>query len=183
MSNQHPRLKVALEKVLLELNNCILKRRAYNKLLSLNTNHGLDFFRICTAALQNDIYAGAHRAFDTNPDAASFWYIRNICMDENFEKAVLDTGTTIDILKNLSNKLKPIRDRVHFHSDRRDLIDSNKPWDEADITGDDFISLTENAHEVLRILYLNLTGQDKKVPDYFGDDIANIITAYKEKFG
>ena len=181
MSKEHPKLRCAIEKVLLELNNCILKRRAYNKFISLKTAHGLDFFRICAYALQNDLYAGAHRAFDRHKDATSFWYIKNIAPKE-FAKATSDSKIVIEDLEKLAEKLKPIRDRVHFHVDRRDLTEPTKAWEDADLTGNEFISLTENAHEILRIMYLDLTGQDRTIPGYFGEDIEKIITAYKEKY-
>jgi hypothetical protein len=180
MRNEHPKLRSALKKVLLELNNCILKRRAYNKFISLNTAHSLDFFRICAYALQNDLYAGAHRAFDTHKDATSFWYIKNVAPKE-FAKAASESGIEIKDLEDLGEKLKPIRDRVHFHVDRRDLMEPTKAWEDANLTGNEFISLTENAHEILRIMYLDLTGQDRAIPEYFGDDIEKIITAYREK--
>ncbi len=126
MSKEHPKLTRAIEKVLLELNNCILKRRAFNKFISLKTKHGLDFFLICAYALQNDLYANAHRAFDSHKDATSFWYIRNIAPKE-FANAVSDSEISVEELERLAEKLKPIRDRVHFHVDRRDLTDSTRP--------------------------------------------------------
>jgi hypothetical protein len=181
MRKEHPKLRKAIEKVLLELSNCILKRRAYNELKSLKTEHGLDFFRICAVALKNDLFAGAHRAFDRHKDATSFWYIKNIAPKE-FAKAASDSKIVIEDLEKLAEKLKPIRDRVHFHVDRRDLKEPTKAWDDADLTGNEFISLTEKAHEILRTLYFDLTGQDSSIQEYFGEDIKKIITAYKEKY-
>jgi len=181
MSNEHPKLRSALDKVLLELTNCILKRRVFNKFVSLKVVHGLDFFRICAYALRNDLYAGAYRAFDSHKDAASFWYIKNISPKE-FSKALSESNISIDKIEKLAEKLKPIRNRVHFHVDRRDLTNPNKAWKDADLTGNEFIFLTEKAHEVLRIMYLNLTGEDRQIPGYCGDDIEKIITAYKEKY-
>jgi hypothetical protein len=181
MSKEHPKLTKAIEKVLLELNNCILERRAYNKFISLKTAHGLDFFRICAYALKNDIYAGAYRAFDRHKDAVSFWNIRNIAPEE-FAKAASDSKIDIKDLEKLAEKLKPIRDRVHFHVDRRDLQGPNDAWKDADMTGNEFNCLTEKAHKILRIMYLELTGQDSTIPDYIGEDIEKRIRAYKEKY-
>lgn len=176
---EHQRLRPALKKVLLELNNCVLKRRVFDEFMSLNSAHGLDFFRVAITALQNDLYAGAHRAFDRHDDATSIWFIRNIA-EELFLKALSEANVTLERLEELSEKLKPIRDRVHFHSDRRDLENPSSPWEDADISGNEFIELTENAHEVLRIMNLELTGIDSDIPDYNGDDIGNIIRAYKK---
>lgn len=178
---EHPRLEEALKRVLMELNNSILKRRVYNAMLDLKSAHGLDFFRVCNAALQNDLYAGIHRALDKNQDATSFWYIRNIAGDR-LEDAANKAGVTITEIECLADKLKPIRDQVHSHVDRRTLGDISKPWKEADITGKELIWLTDSAHEVLRVALLNLTGEDRPVPNYHGEDIGNIMRAYKKEY-
>lgn len=177
---QNPRLETALRRALMELNNCILKRRAFNKLISLKAYHGLNFFRVAAAALQNDIYAGAHRALESHKDSASFWYIQNIAPDL-FSQAAEKADVPIEKIERLAGKLKPIRDQVHSHVDRGALDDPDKPWKEAEITGNEFIWLTESAHEVLRQGMLQLTGQDLPVPEYFGDDIEDIIRAYKKE--
>lgn len=147
----------------------------------LKTAHGLDYFRICATALENDLYAGAHRAFDRHGDAASFWYIQNI-EPKLFSEALSEAKVELNRIEELAGKLKPIRDRVHFHADRRDLETPTSPWEDADLSGNEFIELTENAHEILRIMKFNLRNIDSPIPDYDGDDIEKIIRAYKEKY-
>lgn len=73
-----------------------------------------------------------------------------------------------------------MRERVNFHVDRRTLEDESAPWIEADITGNELIFLSESAHEVLRRMLLDLTGEDRSVPDYYGEDIEKIIRAYRD---
>lgn len=176
----HPRLEEALKRVLLELNNSILKRRTYNALLELNSAHSLDFFRVCNAALHNDLYAGVHRALDQHQDSVSFWYIRNIA-GTRIGKAATKAGASIQEIERLAGKLKPIRDQVHFHVDRRTLGDPDRPWEEADITGDELIWLMDSAHEVLRTALYDLTGEDCPIPEYHGEDIGPIMRAYKKE--
>lgn len=176
----HPRLMAALRRALLELNNCILKRRAFNKLITLKSSHGLNFFRVASAALHNDLYAGAHRALELHQDSVSFWYIRNIAR-ELIDHVANDADVSIGELERLAGKLKPIRDQVYSHVDRGVLDDPNRPWKEASITGTEFIWLTESAHEVLRRALLQLTGEDCPVPEYHGDDIGDIIRSYKKE--
>ena len=176
----HPRLENALKRVLMELNNCILKRRTYNKLISLKTAHGLDFFRVCSAALQNDLYAGAHRALDKHQDSASFWYIKNIA-PVLIDDAARRSNISLSEIERLAEKLRPIRDQVHSHIDKSTLDIPNKPWEEADLTGNEFIWLTESAHEILRLALLDLVGTDSQIPEYYGDDIELIIRAYKNE--
>ena len=87
---------------------------------------------------------------------------------------------SIEELERIVEKLVHIRDRAHFHIDRKDLLEPTKVWSQAGVTGDEFIFLTESAHKVLRRMYQDLTGIDRPIPDYHGEDIINIITAYKE---
>lgn len=180
MTQEHPKLRVALNKVLIELNNCIIKRRTFNAFMSLKSSHSLDYFRVSAYALQNDLYAGAHRAFDSHKDAVSIWYVRNLA-PEDFAASAEEANIEIPELERLAEKLKPIRDRVHFHVDRRDLLEPSNAWEDANMTGDEFISLTENAHEILRLMYLKLTGENKTIPEYFGEDIKDIISSYKDR--
>lgn len=178
---EHIRLEDALKRVLMELNNSILKRRPYNALIGLGSAHGLDFFRICSAALQNEIYAGIHRAFDKHENAVSFWYIRNIAR-RRLEEAARQAGISIAKIEQIADKLKPIRDQVHFHVDRRTLGDGSIPWRQAGISGDELIWLAATAHEVLRRMLLELTGEDRPIPDYHGEDIEKIMRAYKKEY-
>lgn len=177
----HSRLEKALKHVLKELNNSILERRAFNELVKLKSAHGLDFFRICSAALQNDLYAGVHRALDKHQDSVSFWYIRNID-GIRLKESARRAGVSMDDIERIADKIKPIRDQVHFHVDRRTLGDANRPWKTAGITGNEIIWLMDSAHEVLRLALLDLTGEDRPVPEYHGEDIEKIMRAYKDEY-
>ena len=131
--------------------------------------------------MQNDLYAGAYRAFDKHQDSASFWYIKNIA-PELIDVAAKESNISISEIERLAEKLKPIRDQVHFHVDRSVLDNPSRPWEEADLTGDEFIWLTESSHELLRIAFKNLTGSDSPIPEYHGEDIELIIRAYKKEY-
>jgi hypothetical protein len=176
---EHPKLRRAIERNLHGLSNCILKRRAHNKFYELGTAHGLDFFRIAIHALYNDLFAEMHRSFDTHSDAASIWYVQNL--DRRlFDEAAAKAGITIKRLEELSEKTRHIRDRVHFHIDRRDLAKPESAWHTAELTGDEVIELSEKAHEILRIMYRKLTGEDKPVPNYYAEDVELIVRSYKK---
>ena len=144
----------------------------------LKSAHGLDFFRVAVHALHNDLYADAHRAFDRHKDATSFWYIRNIA-PRAFDKAAQAAGISFADIVVCADKIGNLRDRVHFHIDRRDLLQPSKVWEDADISGNEFISLTEGAHEILRRMYLDLTGIDKPVPEYYGEDISPLLLSHQ----
>ncbi|MES2366625.1 MAG: hypothetical protein V4563_12150 [Pseudomonadota bacterium] len=173
------RLVRAVEKSLNDLSNGILKRRTYNAFLELRTGHSLDFFRIAIHALHDDLYADAHRVFDTHKDTASICYIRRVAPGP-FNRAVKAAGVSVPELEQIASKLLHIRNRVQFHTAKRDVEVPAKVWEDARMSGNEFIRLTEQTHEVLRLVYLELTGENKTVPDYFGEDIEPILRAYKE---
>lgn len=179
MGEASKRLKRALEKNLADLSNGILKRRVYNTFMALKSAHSLDFFRVSMHALHNDLYADAHRVFDTHRDTASICYIRRVA-PAAFDRAVKAAGVSVTELEAIAAKLNHIRDRVQFHTDKRDVVEPSTAWKQAALTGNEFIRLTEQAHEVLRLMYLELTGQDRPVPDYHGEDIETILRSYKE---
>ena len=75
MTINNQRYEKAIEQNLAELNNAILKRRALIGIHSIDSAHGLDFFRVATHALYNDIITHTVKVFEDNLNAASFWYI------------------------------------------------------------------------------------------------------------
>ncbi len=179
MAKVSKRLVRAVKKNLNDLSNGILKRRTYNAFMKLRSGHSLDFFRIAIHALHDDLYADAHRVFDTHKDAASICYIRRVAPGP-FNRAVKAAGVSVPELEKIASKLTHIRNRVQFHTDKKDVEEPSKVWQDANLSGNEFIRLTEEAHEVLRLLHVELTGENKTVPNYFGEDIEPIMRAYKE---
>ena len=91
---------------LVQLGNGIIKLRVFNTFGSIQRTHGLDFFRVCMDALHDDLFACAHRVFDSHRKAASFWLIRRTLPDQ-FEQAVLEAGADMDAIGKIADKLKP----------------------------------------------------------------------------
>ncbi len=181
MPTEHPKLRRAIERNLASLSNCILKRRAHNKFYELGSAHGLDFFRVALHALHNDLFADLHRTFDKSGDAASLWYVKNLDLGL-FNRMAKQANVSVERLEALAEKARHLRDRVHFHIDRRELLEPSAAWATAELTGNEVIELTESAHEVLRLMYLELTGEDKNIPEYHGEDIENILRSYKAAY-
>jgi len=111
---KHPKIARALERNLNGLKDCILKRRTYNKFLSLRSAHSLDFFRVAMRALYNDLFADVHRVFDMNKDAASFWYIKRIASKE-MEKAAQEAGIDLSELEAIAGDYPPPRSNSFSH--------------------------------------------------------------------
>lgn len=96
-----------------------------------DTDHGIDFIRLSYWALFNDCFAHAMRVFDQHPDTASFWYLRR-CEQGEVDKAATAVGLQIAELKSLSSSLKLVRDKTHFHIDKKTVFDPKVVWQQAD---------------------------------------------------
>jgi|SRR5690606_3367212 len=176
MAQPSKRLLRAIEKNLADLSNCVLKRRAYNKFIDLHSSHSLDFFRIALHALHDDMFAEAHRVFDTHKDAASLFYIQRVA-PAAFNRAVKQSGVDFPELLKIAAKLSKVRNRVHFHTAKKDVVFPKAVWDDASISGNEFIRLTEESHEILRLMSLELAQEDHLIPAYHGEDIEPILRA------
>ena len=144
---------------------------------SIDSAHGLDFFRIAAHALYNDIVSHTIKVFEANPGVASFWYIEKT--DEAaIKQAAKQVDVSIDEIKKLSQGFKHIRDKTHFHIDKDAVLDPGKVWSAADITGDNLGLLLESAFKLLSYLYKEKTGTNIELPDYDGADAAEIIRCY-----
>ena len=176
MAEPSRRLLRALEKNLADLSNCVLKRRAHNAFMDLHSRHSLDFFRIAMHALRDDMFADAHRVFDTHKDTASIFYIQCV-VPAAFNRALEKSGINFQELQLIAAKLSKIRDRVQFHTDKKNVEMPEEVWKDADMSGNEFIRLTEQAHEILRLVNLEITQEDSRIPDYHGEDVEPILRA------
>jgi hypothetical protein len=172
------RLKRSIEKNLADLNNCVLKRRAYNTFLAKRSAHSLDFFRIAMNALRQDMFVDACRVFDRHADAASFWYVQRVAPSD-LARAAKAADVSLSRIELISSKLHPIRNRVLAHTDKKHVIDPAQVWKDAGLSGNEFNEIVEGGHEILRRMLVKIAGEDRPIPPYFGEDIDGIVLAYK----
>jgi hypothetical protein len=179
MGESGDRYLSAIRRNLAETNNAILKRRALTGLYSIDSAHGLDFFRIAAHALYNDLVSHALRVFDRNGQSASFWYV--VRTDEAIAKrAARRHGVSLDEIERLSEQFKHIRDKTHFHIDRDAVMDPSKVWSTAGLTGDELGYVLESAWKVLAGIWHELRGESFEIPEYDGSDVGKIIRAYSK---
>ena len=100
---EEDRTRAILDYCLMALSNSTLKRHAFNALVIARFSHGLNYFRITSSALFNDLFADLHRVFDCSKDAASFWYIANVLPSEFFA-AVTQTQADLARMKDIVNR-------------------------------------------------------------------------------
>ena len=75
---------------------------------------------------------------------------------------------------SLSSSLKLVRDKTHFHIDKKTVFDPKVVWQQADIKGLEFERLLRSTFETLNYLHRERWGDDFWLPDYDGTDACAI---------
>src|SRR5438132_745249 len=128
-------LKRTLERCLAELGTAILLRRAMVAMESAHSMRAsIDFFRLAYNAMFNDMIGHAIKVLDRNKDSATYWSVLNAerSMVETFAQS---NGYDLGLYADMSDRLKIVRDKTHFHIDKKGVISPSDVWKAADING------------------------------------------------
>lgn len=177
MVNRYER---ALSRNIDELARAILERRAMAGMEAANSLHSVDFFRLAYDAMFNDMIAHAIKVLDKNTDSSTFWYLYR-CKKKEVDIFAKQYEIDLHGLENLGEKLTHIRNKTHFHIDKKCVFDPNKIWKDADIKGAELAKGVDSAYAILNHLYEAQFGQHFRLPDYDGTDATKIIDCW-EKF-
>jgi hypothetical protein len=146
---QHPseRFKSAIARNLAELQHAILNRDVMMALEAERaTGHAL--FRISYLALYNDYMARTMKVFEESTRVASFWYLYKT--DQGLaDRFVRAEAIEIQTLRDISAKLKSVRDSTHFHIDANTVADTKRIWREAGIKGKELSNAFDNAWHLI----------------------------------
>ena len=167
----------AITRNLRELDDAILMKNALSGLNAAKSLHALDFFHVSAVALYNDTISHILKVFEIDPKPRSFWYIvrnKEQLVNDISEKHSISTGK----MKDISERLKIIRNKTHFHIDSKFANKSDKVWQLADIKFEEIEFLLKSAHLILSKIYNNITGKSYDMPVYDGTDAINIIQSY-----
>lgn len=184
VSHDTTRLQAAVQRAFAEANNAILKLVAYNALCRADITYaGMSFFVIASQALYNDMIAHAMRALDEHRDAASFWYVKR-CNEQVTAAAASAAGVDLSTLESTSTKLRHIREKTHFHVDRRAVLNPSQVWQAAGVTGDEFSDSLHAITSVMSGVAAGLFGGEPLVvTEYDGSDVERIVKAYETIHG
>lgn len=173
------RLRAALKRNFAEVNNAILKRTAYNELCTAGfTYTGMSFFVIADQALFNDMIASAIRVFDDHKDVSSLWYVIR-CNEAVAQRAATQCGVNIEKLREIVPKLRHIRDKTHFHIDRKAVEAPKEVWKDADLSGNELTkALYDAAALIAKIKQETYGGELQPLVPYDGSDVHEIVKAY-----
>lgn len=144
----------ALKRNLNELVIAELEFDAYreigNKLL---LNFPDSFFWITQTALFNDMVAHMIKVLDQNSQSATFWYIFRYKSKEAKEFIKKEHINFMEIY-DIAEKLKVVRDKTHFHIDKKGVKKPKLIWSAADLTYDDLQKNMEAVYKILNHLHI-----------------------------
>lgn len=158
------RYERAIERNLAELQRAILNRTT---LLGFEAAGSLshDFLKLTYYALFNDYVAHCIKVFDRSKQSTSFWYIQRTNAKPVAAYARRHK-ISMAALERVSDKLKHIRDRTHFHIDSEGVLDPKAVWREADLTGKQLSAAVDGAWSILRDLAKSLHLPEVTLLDY-----------------
>ncbi len=170
----------ATRRILFELEKALSYRNAINELSKVTPKTCCSLFSYANLAMYDAMFFHIIKILDENKRASSFWYLWRH-EPKIIEKLLLKHGITLDEVKQLSCKLKLIRNKTHFHIDKNNVINPRDVWDRANITWDFFHKIIDNLWNVLNDLYREQFGLEFNGQIYTGHDIQEIITATKAR--
>lgn len=129
----------AIRRNLFEVAHALLERKVLIPIENYNKKHGVygeNFFSISYRALFNDMIAHSIKVLDENRKSATFWYIFKVDMAK-IKKLSSYTEEKTELLRELTSKFKIIRDKTHFHIDKKGVLGPALIWKNAGVKGKD----------------------------------------------
>lgn len=154
----------AIQRNLAELQRAILNRTT---LLGLEDAGGIShlFLKLSYFALFNDYIAHCIKVFETGKQAASFWYIYRT-NQKPIDTCARREKINVKALEKVSEKLKHIRDKAHFHIDTTGVLDVKAVWREAGLSGKELSAAVDAAWCILTDLQQSLSLPEVMLPEY-----------------
>ncbi len=160
---QTQRYERAIERNLAELQRAILNRTT---LLGLEDAGGSHLFlKLTYYALFNDYIAHCIKVFECRKQAASFWYIYR-SNEKPINAYARRNKISLKALETVSEKLKHIRDKTHFHIDESGVLDSKVIWRDAGLTGRELSDAVDATWSILTHLQQSLGLPEVTLPGY-----------------
>ena len=170
----------SLVRNLYELHRSLSYRNAYNGLYAVVPATDWSFFSYASLAFFDGIFAHAIKVLDRHKDAASFFYLYNCNRKEVLAELAKSHLNLVDV-QTLSSKLNKIRDKTHFHIDKKAVFSPNAVWLDADMTGNFFNNVMDKLWLVLNSLHASYFHREFGQPIYAAKDVKAIIEAVQSK--
>lgn len=155
--------------------------KVLDRLEETKTLHPLNFFKVAAIAIYRDIFTHLCLIYEIKGQGKSFWYIEKELANK-IAVIARDNSLSIDNLKNISERIKPIRNNTHFHIGSKNPNNPKKIFQESDIKNHEVRELIKSGFIILNELYKDLNKVEYDLPDYDGTDIKNILDSYIKAF-
>jgi hypothetical protein len=134
---------------------------------------GTDFFRIAYSALLDGRLIRLLSLLEESNRCASFWYLRRI--NPNIvDAAVAQAGIDLKMLKELSTKLRPIRNGAFVHIDKHEVFNPQRLYHNASIQIRDLNLICTKLHEMMEEIYRVTFKKNFEYDEYDGSDILRL---------
>lgn len=142
-----------------------------------NTRHPLNFFTIAAVALYNDVISHLCKVYEINGGGKSFWYIEKK-LTKDIHSIADNHSISINDLKDISYRLKNIRNKTHFHIGTQVPNNPKLVWEEFKIKKYEARNLIESGRTILIKVYESMSEEEYPNSDYDGLDVKDIIESY-----
>ncbi|SNS87573.1 hypothetical protein SAMN06265795_10873 [Noviherbaspirillum humi] len=174
------RVLAALNRNFAEANEALLQLTAYQRLNEAGISQaGVDFLAIAAGALYDGMIGGAIRIFDNHKEAGSLWYIIR-CHRAIAQLTADRLGISLEQLRGIVPRLLHIRNKTHFHIDRKALDNPATIWSDAGITVEGIAAALLDAARLLAGIKQAIYGGDPdQLTPYDGADVTAIVAAWR----
>lgn len=134
---------------------------------------GLDFFRVSLNALKDARIIRLIRVLEDNERVASFWYLFRT-NERIFRDISKKVSFNIKLAEELTQKFLGIRDQTFVHIDKTKVFDPEQLYIDANIKHQDIDDFINGLWALMRILHLEILGEEIKCDNYTGEDIKHL---------
>jgi hypothetical protein len=162
-----------IERCLDELSRAILFKRALRGLYRAKTYHGVDFIRLCSLALHDQLFAHAVKVLHPR-EKAGLWYLVKRYPKET-ARICAEHSILLGQVRNAARRLILIRNKTLFHLDAAGVVDPSAIWRKADITGRQFDEAVDAGFRLLCQFHKIVKGSTYELPEYDERDATRIL--------
>lgn len=142
------------------------------------TLYSNEFLGLCSMALFNDMVAHLIKVLVEDAKGLTFWNIRK--RNKNRTDEILkENGCDISFLKDMSEKLKKIRNWTHFHIDREKVSNPKDVWSEAQLKNSEIEKAIELLLKIFASLYKEQVSDLAPFVSYDGGDAPKVVRIVK----
>lgn len=134
---------------------------------------GTDFFRVAFSALLDGRLLRLIRLLEENPRCASFWYLHRVNPDI-VEISVRSAGIDLKMLKEMSTKLRSVRNSTFVHIDKHEVFNPQKVYRDASISVQDLEIVCVKLEKIMKQIYLVIFHKIFESEEYDDADIKKL---------